>query len=656
MLGFFPDPYPEEVFYSLCARFSERMGYTTLRQVVEELFGDGQVIATVAFPSHLDQLVARLPPGSGYTAASLIADHTLLPFFGPFLPPTRLIRLSEDMRGKRGPALHMRAGVMASTVPLPSALRYCPCCVEEDRTRFGETYWHRLFQLPGVLVCPDHQVWLEESPVAIQHRQTRQVFVSAEQALQVLPLPRPIQGSPAGQVHLALARDAAWLLSRLDLAPGLELFHQQYLHGLFEKHLATYRGRITMTEFQEQFLSSYPQEVLHNLHCALDLHSNDHWLARLVRKPKGAHHPLHHLLLIHFLGYTAEDFFTRPAGHHPFGEHPWPCLNPVCRFYRKPVIKSCQIVYPSSMGGHPTGIFACACGFVYARSGPDVVPADRFRRGKIVQFGPLWDETLRQLWLDPLFSVNAMARRLEIDPLTVKRSAVRLGLPLTRRYEDALIQLKPLAPSDNAPEEVLTPIFLYAQRNVWLTAIQAHPNHGTKALRSLLPGLYTWLYRHDRTWLQGHQPARKRVQRGLRANWENRDSQLAGEVAHAAAALKGLATYPMQVTVAAIGRNIRQLALLQEHLGKLPVTAATLAEAVETRETFALRRIHWATTRYLEERYYPQRWELIRYAGLARVATWPTIEAAIDRALQTLKRQICENATSSHTSCLETKG
>ena len=196
MLGFFPDPYPDELFYSLCARFSERMSYTTLRQVVEELFGDGQVIAAVAFPSHLDQLVARLPPGSGYSATSLIADHTLLPFFGPFLPPTRLMRLRADMRGKRGPSLHMRSGVMASTVPLPSALRYCPCCVEEDRTRFGETYWHRLFQLPGVQICPVHQVWLEESSIEIRHRQTRHVFVSAEQALQMLHPPRQVQGAP----------------------------------------------------------------------------------------------------------------------------------------------------------------------------------------------------------------------------------------------------------------------------------------------------------------------------------------------------------------------------------------------------------------------------------------------------------------------------
>ena len=639
MLGFFPDPHPDELFYSLCARFSERMRYTTLRQAVEELFGDGHVIATVAFPSHLNQLVDRLPPGSRYTAASLIADHTLLPFFGPFLPSSRLKRLRADMRGKRGPSLHMRAGVMASTVPLPSVLRYCPCCVEEDRTRFGETYWHRLFQLPGVQVCPSHQVWLEESVVEIRHQQTRHAFVSAEQTLQVLPPPRPVQESPAGQLFLALARDAIWLLEHPDLALGLEVFHQRYLQGLLEKDLATHHGRISMAALQEQFLSCYPREVLQHLRCDLDPQIGDHWLARLVRKPKEAHHPLRHLLLMHFLDYSAAEFFAHSTAYQPFGEGPWPCLNPVCHFYRQPSITNCQIDYPPSMGGYPTGIFSCACGFVYARSGPDATEEDRFRRGKIIQFGSLWEEFLQRLWGDPSFSVNAIARRLGADPLTVKRHAVRLGLQLTRWHDETLIQLKPVEPSSKSPKEPPAPIDLASRRDAWLTAIQAHPECGTKVLRSLLPGLYAWLYRHDRKWLEEHLPAQKRVRRKPRINWARRDKQFAEQVRNAAAALKNTDLHPTRVTVASIGRKIRQLAMLQQHLDKLPLTAAAIAEVIEGREDFALRRVQWITMIYHHEGYVPQRWEFIRRAGLARVEVWPAVEQAIQKALHTLEQK-----------------
>ena len=410
-----------------------------------------------------------------------------------------------------------------------------------------------------------------------------------------------------------------------------------------------------MAVLQEQFLSTYPHEVLQGLECDLDPQISDHWLARLVRKPRGSHHPLRHLLLMHFLGFSAANFFALSAAYQPFGEPPWPCLNPVCRFYRQPSITNCQIVYPPSMGGHPTGIFSCACEFVYARSGPDANRRGSLQEGKIIQFGSPWEETLQRLWCDPSFSVNSIARRLGVDPLTVKRSAVRLGLAFTRRHEEALIQLKPVEPS-YIPQTRVTPIDPASQREAWLAAMQAHSKCGTKALRRLLPGLYAWLYRHDRVWLQTHLPVRTRTRGRLRVNWEHRDGQLAKSVRRVAAALKEGVTHPIQITIAAIGRHIRQLALLQQHMDKLPMTAAALAEVVESREDFALRRIQWAAATYFQEQYYPQRWEFIRRAGLERVATWTKIEKAVHAALQTLKQHMIESAPLVSTSYPDQKG
>jgi hypothetical protein len=48
-------------------------------------------------------------------------------------------------------------------------------------------------------------------------------------------------------------------------------------------------------------------------------------------------------LLIQFLGYTAEEFFQLPNSppdeFKPFGEKPWPCLNPVCKRFQQPGIE-----------------------------------------------------------------------------------------------------------------------------------------------------------------------------------------------------------------------------------------------------------------------------------------------------------------------------
>src|SRR5579859_3736271 len=207
-IGSFPDCFPDEIFYSVMARFAASTHYPNLRAGIEEVFGSQQVIATLYFPSHLDTLVARLPPNSVYTADRLINRHTLLPYFAPFLPPERVVKLKEDMRGTGGPAGHMRAGTMASIVPITAVLRYCPECVVQDRAQWGECYWHRSHQLPGVQVCSDHDVFLESSGIAVRHQARRLAYVSAEEALQHLAPSRQIPATPAGEVFRFIAKSA----------------------------------------------------------------------------------------------------------------------------------------------------------------------------------------------------------------------------------------------------------------------------------------------------------------------------------------------------------------------------------------------------------------------------------------------------------------
>jgi hypothetical protein len=154
MIGYFPKAHPDELLYSICARCFDRMGYPNKQALVQEIFGKRTVLACIELPSHLDNLIAVLPTGHHYTADQLIDYHTLLPFYGPFLPPARLNRVRQDMRGNNGPTIHMRIGSMASRVPLPRWLRFCTLCVHEDRKQFDECYWHRIHQIPGVVVCP----------------------------------------------------------------------------------------------------------------------------------------------------------------------------------------------------------------------------------------------------------------------------------------------------------------------------------------------------------------------------------------------------------------------------------------------------------------------------------------------------------------------
>ena len=120
-------------------------------------------IRGIALPTFLERLVSALPPGHHLTADRLMENHTLLPFYSYFLPPDRVKRIREEMRYSNGSRINRLAGIYVYSVRTPEFFRFCPACVKEDRSRFDCTYWHRVHQLPGVDVCPDHAIFLENT-------------------------------------------------------------------------------------------------------------------------------------------------------------------------------------------------------------------------------------------------------------------------------------------------------------------------------------------------------------------------------------------------------------------------------------------------------------------------------------------------------------
>lgn len=632
MIGSLPDIYPGEPLYSLWARHCERMQYPSRRSVVKELFGTENVVASMELPSHIDDFVAALPPGHHYTADLLIDNHTLLPIYGPFLPPERLRHLRQDMRGRNGPAIHMRAGLMASHVSPPAWLRLCPCCVEEDRRKVGECYWHLVHQVPGVEVCPVHEVYLCDSNVHTHSMKIRYEFVSAERA--VLRLRQQDLHAVPNETLLKIARDAHWLLNGRGLSQNLETLNARYSGLLNALGLASYRGRVHPDALLERFRSYYSSDLLRLLHCELGENVRDSWLLRLVRTPRNAQHPLHHLLLMYLLGHTAETFFSLPAERQPFGEGPWPCLNPASSHYLQDQINKCRIAYSQHVGGRPVGTFLCSCGFTYARTGPDMKAEDRFKSSKVIAFGHIWENRLRGLWEDATISLRGVARQLGIDPLTVKRHATRLDLPFPRPARHCLPlkelqQLRSHPTLLSGPEPAMQDVY----RAKWSAVRQAHPTAGVKELRRSAPEVYVWLYRNDLMWLHEHvPPGQKRRLPASRVDWEARDKLLADSVKISAIRIRGAPGSPQRVTVSAIGRDTGQLALLQQHLDKLPLTREVLLDITEKREEFAVRRIRWVAAQHQQSRVRLARWELIRRAGVDRLKNHKDVRIAIDEA------------------------
>lgn len=638
MIGCFPDPYPDELLYSVCARFHDRVQYSNKKNIMRELFGDEAAIATVGLPSNLKTLVSALPSGSPYTVKRLFNHHTLYPFYAPFLDPKQARQLWSDMEGARGSSIYARSGVMASTVQSMEWLRFCPLCAQQDKEQFGEYYWHRLHQIPGVEVCPDHKVRILNSQTRIQNPQTRHEFVSAERGIQP-PKSRSYQLLNSHQaVLLKIAQDAAWLLKQQSLSPGLDVLLKRYRELLAQRDLATYNGRVRASELLSKFCECFSSKLLDQLQCQLDCESQHNWLFRLVRSPKGSQHPLRHLLLMQFLEYTVESFFRLPKQFKPFGKGPWLCLNKASDHFRDPIITECEIVY-SKEHGKPIGMFSCSCGFIYTRTGPDESEADTLRITTIRAFGSVWEDALKMLWDDSSVSLRGIARQLGVDAATVKLHAAMLDLEFPRRGKRLTNRMdRALACSPTVkPKDSETSLAKYRQK--WLMARQEYPEAGRTALKNQFQGVYVWLRRNDREWLEAHLPPRmKKTPPPARIDWEDRDTELADAARQAALHLQNKSGKPTQITIAAIGRELGQLALIQRHLDKLPATAQVLSELVETREAFALRRIYWAVESYNQEGICPQRWQLVRRAGLRpEIEALPRVQNAVDEAIESLE-------------------
>ncbi|HEY9795286.1 MAG TPA: TnsD family transposase [Leptolyngbyaceae cyanobacterium] len=641
MIGFFPDPYPDELLYSVCARYSDRVHYRSREVLAQELFGSINASATVDLPNHLDHLIAVLPNGHHYTVDYLINRCTLFPFYKPFLSPERVNYLIQAMRGTGG-NVHSLLGLR--TIRSLNYLRFCPLCAIEDRKQYGEMYWHRLHQIPGVEVCSTHTVFLEISST----RSNINEFVSAEQEIQVTSPQSLNLLNSFHQKLLKIAQDTAWLLNQQSLVFELKSIQNRYLYLLAGQGLASYNGgKVHIQQLLEAFKNYYSPELLKLLQCEVDAQNEWNWLSRLVRPPKGSQHPLRYLLLMHFLGHTVEEFFKLPSEFKPFGEGPWFCLNPVCPHFQKLKIKECQIKY-SKIESTPinipswVGIFGCECGFVYSIKDLHQNRSNRFRVSTVKSYGPLWEEALRKLWEDSSVTLTKIGHQLGVSRCTVKEHAIRLGLSFPRQGPSKPTQLKAEQLSCSVKEQVDAPKKFEIYRNEWLSVLEQNPNADRTSLRNQSSRVYLWLRKRDSEWLEAHLPPPRRNNGSPHADWKSRDIQLAEAVRNSAVRLKEADGRPIKITIRAIGRDINQLALIQYHLNKLPLTAKALEEVVETWEVYTIRRICWAAECFRREKVYPSQRELKERAGITgiaynRLAAIPQVQKALHEALKSLE-------------------
>ena len=178
MIACYPDFYEDELVYSLLARYFERTGYINYVSAAKDLFEKVNVRPDVEFVNKytedaIDLLTRRV------SFEKVIQKHTMFRYYCSFIDNTRRETAFKTL-------LNMDTAYH-NYVPIPKHkgsmryLRYCPKCVKEDRTKYGETYWHRSHQMTGVNICPIHFCMLKDSKVLISGKASPNLRTAEEE-------------------------------------------------------------------------------------------------------------------------------------------------------------------------------------------------------------------------------------------------------------------------------------------------------------------------------------------------------------------------------------------------------------------------------------------------------------------------------------------
>ncbi len=298
----FPLPYSDELIYSVVARAGAHMGITSPKQLLDEVFASRVVIATVDLPNHLKGLSRLYPKGSGYSVKRLAYDHTLFPLYAPFTTKDRRKQCLEKMSANSNGAIHLMLGVAASRLKQARYLRYCPECLQQQLTEYGEYYWKRQWQIVGADCCLEHGELVEAS--INRHDYHRHQFFPASPAI----CPTASQ-QPAIPPTIKVARQIDRLLHNYN--QGVATFAQW---SCFYHKLAGREGCLTGRQVRheavlERVLTRWPTTWL-NAHGLAIQETETAWLRAIFRKHRKAFSYLEHIVALDSLlpdGWQIDD-------------------------------------------------------------------------------------------------------------------------------------------------------------------------------------------------------------------------------------------------------------------------------------------------------------------------------------------------------------
>lgn len=548
---------PDETLFSLCSRFHGAAGNRLAATTCKALFGHKTQGCAHDFPARLDHFIAVAGSRLG-AVHEIIERRTVLPLYLRFTNNDLATKVVTAAAQNSAGTLKFQLGLLTSRFRANHPLKACPACMVEDERSHATAYWHREHQLPGVWVCRKH----DRSLVASDLKAT-----GVSRFHWLLPVVAHFEVSGLSAPSLSATRLAAMVagvVAQRGLSLSAEVLARTYKTALKSKGLL--RGADSRLKHQDaghgyaEFVRPLASlEQLSGL--STDPRATASDIARLIGPVRSGTHPLRHLALAAWLFRDHEDFLAN---------------------------------YNAS-----------AVAMQFCPDGPATIES----------FAAAQDVSRHQLLtlLAAGRSVTGAAREIGIDTTTAMAWAASEGIATPRRpkvlkqeLRATLVRLlrqgvgkEGVATAGGVSQQTITTLlrtevglheawkqaqFANAKRRhrrQWHRIIAANPLSGVKSARLIEPGVYAWLYRNDRDWLQAQTATMERAVRNpqLRVDWDSRDRHMANCVRDVVLRLSE--TVPAQkVRLFQIYQLLPQLKAKLSRLDRLPLTRAAIFAAI----------------------------------------------------------------------------
>lgn len=563
MISYVPLPYPDELLYGHLVRYIRNTLGQNFVQISNELFGIPNAELSIDLPTRLQFLYNSLYKFIEPNAMSLL-KYTLLPAYYPFLTVSKREYALQVMMHGPGTGIHAKIGFSAGSSNATPFPKFCPMCIIKDRQKFGEAYFHRVHQIPDIILCPHHDIFIQEYRPILENHGYAKILDPASIQIDDKKIVKNFDPT-----LLSISQTFAKIL---DGNKFFDINTVNYYDQLIRSKYSR-SHQLKWDEITNDFEKFYGKALLASI-LKQPIHT---WIKHIVHRPQGYFHPLRHILVTQFLETLT---FKTDLFQDSFPEGPWQCINVASTHYNRRVVHDIHIEY-SSYAKTRVATASCSCGMVYTLKFKSV-SGKLVEVKKVTKYGDAWVNSVKET-LQNGTSIRSAASKFGVSHKVIQRWVLNPNKVDLRKHGDNFQKIRD------------------KKRKEWLGLLKNDSTTKISFAKAQEPKLYNWLYHNDPDWIKTTNATYRAVPSGKRKNdWQKIDDEISKQLSLFSETIiqnkfDGMISKNLLSKVA-----MRVKYFSSSDRARLPKTSRILSSLVESSTSFQLKKANKAIKELLE--------------------------------------------------------